>query len=127
MSGYRGTPKRVLIIDDQASQRAILSAILAPLGFAIAHAGSGAAGLAAIAENPPDLVLLDISMPTMDGWVVCRTIRAQGHADLPVIVVSATAVDSGPERAEAALHTDFVVKPVSFNELLHKIRLHLKL
>ncbi|PUA17147.1 ATP-binding protein [Glaciimonas sp. PCH181] len=127
MSGYRGARKRILIIDDQASQRAVLHAILSPLGFVIAQADSGAAGLAAIAAQLPDLVLLDISMPIMDGWAVCRTIRARGHAQLPVIMVSASAIDGGPERLETALHTDFVVKPVSFNELLYKIRLHLKL
>jgi signal transduction histidine kinase/CheY-like chemotaxis protein/purine-cytosine permease-like protein len=127
MSGYRGDRKRILIIDDQVSQRLVLKAILSPLGFVIEQADSGAAGLAAIVANPPDLVLLDISMPIMDGWAVCRTIRAQGHANLPVIVVSANVADNAPERPEAAWHTDFVVKPVSFNELLYKIRLHLKL
>ncbi|MEB0013809.1 ATP-binding protein [Glaciimonas sp. Gout2] len=137
MSGYRGARKRILIIDDHASQRAVLHAMLSPLGFIIAQAESGAAGLAAIAVAAsaeaagvgqlPDLILLDISMPTMDGWAVCQTIRARGHADLPVIMVSASAIDSGPGRQEAMLHTDFVAKPVSFNELLYKIRLHLKL
>ncbi|MDY7579196.1 ATP-binding protein [Herbaspirillum sp. RTI4] len=127
MSGYLGRRRRVLIIDDQASQRAVLSAILSPLGFLIAQADSGAAGLAAIFVEPPDLVLLDISMPGMDGWAVCHAIRAGGHTTLPVIMVSASSADQPTEYSEAMLHTDFVVKPVSFNELLYKIRLHLNL
>jgi signal transduction histidine kinase/CheY-like chemotaxis protein/purine-cytosine permease-like protein len=126
MSGYLGPRKRILVVDDQASQRAVLSAMLAPLGFDISEVASGAACLAEIARAMPDLVLLDIAMPAMDGGAVCRAIRAQGHASLPIIIVSANAFESTPQQIDPLSYNDFVVKPVSFNDLLSKIRLHLK-
>ncbi|PFH11442.1 signal transduction histidine kinase [Collimonas sp. PA-H2] len=126
MSGYLGPRKRVLVVDDQPSQRAVLSAMLAPLGFAMTEVASGAACLAEIARSVPDLVLLDIAMPAMDGGAVCRAIRAQGHATLPIIIVSANAFESTPEQIDPLSYNDFVVKPVSFNDLLSKIKLHLK-
>jgi CheY-like chemotaxis protein len=73
----------------------------------------------------PDLLLLDISMPELDGWALCRVIRERGHTALPIIIVSANAFDMVAGRAEFPCHDDFVVKPVSMLELLAKIKLRL--
>ncbi|TWC71836.1 ATP-binding protein [Herbaspirillum sp. SJZ099] len=127
MTGYAGPARRVLVVDDQASQRRLLKEMLLPLGFEVAEADSGIACMEALARRVPDLVLLDIAMPLMDGWSVARAIRARGLAQLPVILVSADAFENLHERSDPPLYDDFVVKPVSYNELLAKIRQHLHL
>ncbi|MBB5393418.1 MULTISPECIES: ATP-binding protein [unclassified Herbaspirillum] len=127
MTGYAGPARRVLVVDDQASQRRLLKEMLLPLGFEVAEADSGIACMEALARRVPDLVLLDIAMPLMDGWSVARAIRARGLAQLPVILVSADAFENLHERSDPPLYDDFVVKPVSYNELLAKIRQHLRL
>jgi signal transduction histidine kinase/CheY-like chemotaxis protein/purine-cytosine permease-like protein len=131
MSGYIGPSKRVLVVDDQASQRLLLKEMLLPLGFEVVEADGGIACLEELTRRTPDLVLLDIAMPVMDGWSVARAIRARGLAQLPVIIVSANAFESGHERSndgiDPPLYNDFVVKPVSYNELLSKIRQQLRI
>ncbi|SMP64515.1 hybrid sensor histidine kinase/response regulator [Noviherbaspirillum suwonense] len=125
MAGYLGSRKRILVVDDQASQRRLLDAMLSPLGFDIVQASSGAACLDELARAPFDLVLLDIAMPEQDGWSVCRAIRERGHATLPVIIVSANAFDvSSVRHLEDMPCNDFIVKPVVLAELLAKVRLH---
>ncbi|MBK4737053.1 hybrid sensor histidine kinase/response regulator [Noviherbaspirillum pedocola] len=124
IAGYLGERKRILVVDDQQSQRTLLGAMLAPLGFDIEQADSGAAALAAIDAAPPDLALIDIGMPGMDGWSVCRAIRARGHATLPLILVSANAFDLSGRQNEALPCNDFIIKPVAMTELLAKISLH---
>ena len=125
MAGYLGSRKRILVVDDQASQRRLLEAMLSPLGFDVVQAGSGAACLEEIARAVPDLVLMDIAMPEQDGWSVCRAIRERGHASLPVIIVSANAFDLASGRQPETMPcNDFIVKPVALAELLAKVRLH---
>jgi CheY-like chemotaxis protein len=75
----------------------------------------------------PDLVLLDIAMPIMDGWAVARAIRARGLRQLPIIFVSANAFENLHERPDPPLHNDFLIKPVPYNELLSKIRQQLQI
>lgn len=127
LSGYVGRRQRILVVDDQASQRRILADMLSPIGFDIAEANSGPACLAAIATQRPDLVLLDIAMPAMDGWAVSRAIRDQGEATLPILIVSANAFDMAAGPAGFPCHDGFIVKPVSLLELLAKIKHHLQL
>ncbi|WP_034296618.1 ATP-binding protein [Herbaspirillum sp. RV1423] len=127
MSGYVGPCKRVLVVDDQASQRLLLKEMLRPLGFEIIEADGGIACLEELTRQIPDLVLLDIAMPLMDGWSVARAIRARGLVQLPIVFVSANAFESAHERVDPPLYNDFVVKPISYNELLSKIKLHLQI
>jgi CheY-like chemotaxis protein len=93
----------------------------------VSEADSGLACMERLGREVPDLILLDIAMPQMDGWTVARAIRARGLAHLPILLVSANAFENLHERNEPPLVNDFVVKPVSYNELLAKIRQHLKL
>ncbi|MFT5588355.1 MAG: signal transduction histidine kinase/CheY-like chemotaxis protein [Bradyrhizobium sp.] len=130
LAGYLGPRRRILIVDDQASQRTMLAHMLLPMGFDISEADSGAACLASIRAGVPDLVLLDIAMPVMDGWAVSRAIRdlnRPGTTTLPILIVSANAFDLAAGRAGFPCHDGFVVKPVSLLELLSKIKLHLRL
>ena len=111
----------VLVVDDQPPNLRLLEAILGPRGYDVRTAESGKDALAAIAEGGIDLVLLDIVMPEMDGYEVCRRIR--GHADtayLPVVMLTA----SGDEQKIKALEAgadDFLTKPIDQSELLARV------
>lgn len=124
-TGYIGARKKVLIVDDQDSQRVILSELLTPLGFTISEASSGAACLLAIENDMPDILLMDIAMPGMDGWEVCRRLRELGHTDLPIIIVSANVFDPTARQSDSLFCNDFIAKPLVLDDLLSKLRLHL--
>jgi len=117
--GYRGPRRTILVVDDQAVQRALLADMLGPLGFAVFEADGGAACLQAVPELAPDLILMDVSMPGMDGWTVCARLHERGSA-VPVIMVSANA-GGGPPREDCPPPAAFVMKPVMLNELLSRI------
>ena len=111
----------VLVVDDQPTNIRLLDAILTPRGYDVRGAGSGEEALRTISESAVDLVLLDIVMPGMDGYEVCRQIREQVHtAYLPVVMVTA----SGDEEKVKALEVgadDFLTKPVNQSELLARV------
>src|SRR3954454_12950860 len=112
---------RVLVVDDQPPNVRLLEAILAPRGYDVRTASSGEEALTALDADDMDLVLLDIVMPGMDGYEVCREIRERpGTAYLPVVMVTA----SGDEQKIKALEAgadDFLTKPVNKNELLARV------
>ena len=124
-TGYLGTRKKVLIVDDQDSQRVILSELLTPLGFSISEADSGAACLMAIEKDMPDILLMDIAMPGMDGWEVCRRLREQGLVDLPIIIISANVFDPTARQSDSLFCNDFIAKPFVLEDLLSKLKLHM--
>jgi len=115
------TDARVLVVDDQPANIRLLDAILTSRGYDVCAATSGEEALRAISESAVDLVLLDIVMPGMDGYEVCRRIREQAHtAYLPVVMVTA----SGDEEKVKALEVgadDFLTKPVNKSELLARV------
>jgi adenylate cyclase len=114
---------KVLVVDDVAMNVKLLVDLLAAKGYRTCSANSGAAALEVLAAERPDLVLLDVMMPGMSGYDVCRKIRADpAHAMLPVVLV--TALDPAQERAKGldAGADDFLSKPVSQAELLARVR-----
>lgn len=124
--GHEGPGKRVLTVDDQASQRRVIREMLEPLGFLVHEAANGATALDMVDALAPDLILMDISMPDMQGWDVCRTLRARG-VHVPIIIVSAKAyARPGPNDVTDA-HNDFLTKPIIMDELLSKVGQHLGL
>ena len=88
------TRHRVLVIDDEEDFHDILTQTLAPRGFTLLHAFDGPAGLAAVDREAPDAVLLDLSMPGMDGFEVCRRIRSNpATAGIPVVMLTVRGVE----------------------------------
>ncbi|GCD88248.1 adenylate/guanylate cyclase domain-containing response regulator [Nocardioides sp. LS1] len=119
MTGAGGA--RVLVVDDQPANIRLLEAILAPRGYTVLTAASGEEALEVIATSDVDLVLLDIVMPGLDGYEVCRRIREQADtAYLPVVMVTASG-DEQKVRALEAGADDFLGKPVNQSELLARV------
>ena len=114
---------RILVIDDQPQNVKLLDQLLSLSGFEVATASSGAEGLERLAAGKPDLVLLDVVMPKMSGYEVCRAIRADARtALLPVVMV--TALDPAEERIKGieAGADDFLSKPINQPELLARVK-----
>ncbi|WP_036569239.1 adenylate/guanylate cyclase domain-containing protein [Nocardioides sp. URHA0032] len=112
---------RVLVVDDQPANVRLLDAILTPLGYDVPTAASGDEALLAIADLEPDLVLLDIVMPGMDGYEVCERIRERPEtAYLPVVMVTASG-DAQKVQALQAGADDFLTKPIDRNELIARV------
>lgn len=114
---------RVLIVDDLAANVRLLSGILKIAGFEVATASSGAQALEMLPETAPDVVLLDIMMPEMDGFEVCRRIRStEATATLPVVLVTALQETEDKVRGIEAGADDFLTKPVEEVEVVARVR-----
>jgi adenylate cyclase len=113
---------KILVVDDIPENVRLLEAVLAPEGYDIVTAGDGAAALAVVESEKPDLVLLDVFMPELDGYAVCTRLRENEEtAVLPVIMVTSSV---GEEKARAieAGADDFIPKPFNHDELLTRVR-----
>jgi class 3 adenylate cyclase len=116
-------PARILVVDDTPANVKLLADLAGAKGYRVTTASSGAQALAAIEAAPPDLVLLDVVMPGISGYEVCRTLRANpATAVLPVIMV--TALDPAEERVKGleAGADDFLAKPIHQPELIARVR-----
>jgi adenylate cyclase len=116
-------PAKILVVDDTANNVKLLKDLLTVRGYAVVTASSGLEGLEQIEKERPDLVLLDVMMPGMNGYDVCRRIReTPGMGVLPVVMV--TALDPGQERIKGldAGADDFLTKPINQPELLARVR-----
>ncbi len=111
----------ILVVDDDAPIRRMLDRTLAAEGYAVEAAADGGEALAAVERSAPDLIVLDVSMPGLDGLAVCRRLRAKGLAT-PVLLL--TARDEVPDRVAGldAGADDYLVKPFATDELLARIR-----
>jgi CheY-like chemotaxis protein len=107
---------KILIVDDDGDLRTLLGLCFLRRGHTIVVAGDGAAGLAGVAAHAPDLVVTDVMMPVLDGLAFLQRLRAEGHATLPVIVVSARADQQAAALAAGA--TAFLAKPVGLRQLV---------
>ncbi len=114
--------QKVLVVDDTPQNIRLLEAILVPRGYAVLTATSGQDALRLVSEQRPDIILLDIVMPGMDGYEVCRQVRADPATHLlPVVMVTA----SGDQEKVKALEVgadDFIAKPVNQAELLARVK-----
>ena len=113
-------PRRVLVVDDEPDLRDLLATSLRYAGFDVTAAASGREALAAVSETRPDLIVLDVMMPDMDGFTVTRKLRARGDV-MPVVFLTAR---DQPDDAVTGLTVggdDYVTKPFSLAELVARI------
>ena len=112
--------ERVLVVDDDAPVRRMLERSLAAEGFEVEAAADGGAALVAAERSAPDLVVLDVAMPGLDGLAVCRRLRAKG---LPGAILMLTARDAVPDRVAGleAGADDYLVKPFAMEELVARL------
>jgi signal transduction histidine kinase/response regulator of citrate/malate metabolism len=119
---------RVLIVDDQPTGRRLLAAMLAPEGLEVQTAGSGKEALAMVAEQPPDLILLDLLMPDMDGCQVTGIIKShQATRSIPIIMVTSCDDHHARLRGLSAGAEEFLAKPLDRLELCARVRNMLRL
>jgi two-component system, cell cycle response regulator DivK len=115
--------KRILVVEDQEDNRRILRDLLSSADYDIIEAEDGEAALAAAAAKRPDLILMDIQLPIMDGYEATRRIKADPILkNVPIIAVTSYALSGDEDKARAAGCDDFVPKPYSPRQLLAKIR-----
>ncbi len=117
VTGYAGPRRTVLVTDDDPVHRTLLGDLLVPLGFTVLEAADGPACLALAAAAVPDLFLLDLSMPGMDGWQLARSLRF-AHGCVPIIIVSADGQDLHAPTGHGPCHDGALTKPVDLPALL---------
>jgi two-component system, cell cycle response regulator DivK len=118
---------RILIVEDNEMNRDMLSRRLERRGYQVILAMDGRRGLAAARSEAPDLILMDMSLPEIDGWEVTRQLKSDDTTRcIPVIALTAHAMTSDRQKALEAGCDDFDTKPVEFQRLLMKIQTMLR-
>lgn len=116
----------LLIVEDNDMNLDMLSRRLERKGFKVVSARDGQAGVEAVSREQPDLVLMDMSLPVMDGWDATRAIKAdEAIRNVPVIALTAHAMETDRQKALEAGCDDFATKPIDFPDLLVKISRHI--
>jgi two-component system sensor histidine kinase ChiS len=119
---------RILMVDDTPTNLDILRRVLNPQGYKLSFANSGAQALKLAQNAPPDLILLDVMMPIMDGYETCRQLKANpGTATTPVIFITAKTDNEGVLEGFNAGAVDYVFKPFHAKEVLARVQTHLTL
>ena len=118
----------ILVVDDTLENLRLLASMLNGQGYEVRPVTNGKQALQAIERDPPDLILLDISMPEMDGYEVCRRLMAMEHRrDIPVIFLTALAETGSRVQAFNVGGVDYITKPFQLEEVFARIRTHLRL
>jgi CheY-like chemotaxis protein len=118
---YLGRERRLLLIDDDRAHREALRGLLEPRGFVVLAAAAGEEGLALAASEQPDLVLLDVSMPGVNGWEVAATLRRRHGPALRIVMLSGESQASEPDQLPGPPADIFVTKPYDFDHLLDTV------
>src|SRR5690242_13989094 len=134
MSGPAGQPKSVagtssiLVVDDAPTNLQVLSGMLKDRGYKVRPVPGGKLALLAARRDPPDLILLDINMPDMNGYEVCGRLKADDRLKgIPVIFISALTEQLDKVKAFATGGVDYITKPFQMEELYARVETHLKL
>jgi len=113
----------ILVVEDQVDNRQILRDLLGNAGYDLVEAENGQEALAAVARQRPDLILMDIQLPVMDGYETTRRLKSDpGTKSIPIIVVTSYALSGDETKARAAGCDAYVTKPFSPRQLLAKVR-----
>ncbi len=119
--------KRILVVDDSKTAQMMTSLIVSKASFDVVTASDGEEGFQKAQSERPDLILMDVMMPKMDGFEACRKLRScESTRDIPVIMVTTRGEADNVEVGFDSGCTDYVTKPVNSVELLAKIRNHLE-
>ena len=126
--GFKGKRRKIMIADDNEKNRALLRDMLLPLGFKIEVTANGKEALNKIKKFNPELILMDLVMPVMDGLEATRRIRKDpALKNIIIIGISASAFDTTKQSSFKAGCNDFLTKPIHINKLLDRLKVHLKL
>lgn len=118
--------QRILIVEDNADNLTLMCDILDSLGYQTIVARNGAEGITAAQEHLPDLILMDLSMPQMDGWTATKHIKAiPALQAIPIIALTAHAMVGDRDRAIEAGCNDYITKPISLRDFADKISKYL--
>ena len=118
--------KRILIVEDQEDNRAILRDLLSQAGYELIEAADGEEGVKLAQSERPDLILMDIQLPVIDGYEATRRIKASAELkSIPIIAVTSYALSGDEAKARAAGCDGYVTKPFSPRDLLAKVRAYL--
>lgn len=118
----------ILIVDDTPTNLRLLSQILQHDGYKVRAVSDGEHALKAVASKPPDLILLDIMMPEMDGYEVCRRLKADPQArEIPIVFISALNESLDKVRAFTVGGVDYIIKPFQAEEVLARVHTHMTL
>jgi diguanylate cyclase (GGDEF)-like protein len=125
--GQNNRAKKVLICDDDRTHLLILNETLSALGYQIEQALNGEAALALFSSFRPDIILLDVDMPKLDGYSVCKQLRATSEAeDIPILMITGSDRHDSIEKAFEAGATDFLPKPIKWPLIRHRIKYMLR-
>ena len=128
MTHTHPSPGNILIVDDTPENLEILTRMLVEQGYLVRPAINGDVALKAVRRNMPDLILLDIMMPTMSGFEVCERLKADKETrEIPVIFLSALHKVSDKVRAFSLGGVDYITKPFQLEEVLVRVETHLAL
>lgn len=113
-------PKKILIVEDEANIRELLRLYLEREGYTVLEAENGVEGIKKWKSDKPDMLLLDVMMPVMDGWAVCREIRAE--SDVPIIMMTAKGETADRVSGLEMGADDYIVKPLEMPEVIARVR-----
>ena len=113
-------PKKILIVEDEANIRELLRLYLEREGYTVLEAENGVEGIKKWKSDKPDMLLLDVMMPVMDGWEVCREIRAE--SDVPIIMLTAKGETADRVSGLEMGADDYIVKPLEMPEVIARVR-----
>lgn len=126
--GFTGKPRTLLVVDDRKENRSVMTSLLTPLGFNLIEAVDGQDGINKAHETPPDLILMDLVMPVMDGFEATRQIRQNPSLQhIPIIATSASVFEFHQQESIVVGCNDFIPKPFNADDLLEKLQKYLEL
>jgi signal transduction histidine kinase len=126
--GYQGERRKILVVDDRWENRSVLVNLLEPIGFDMIEAKNGKEGLKTALRVQPDLIIVDLLMPDMNGWEMTRQARQNPKLKMvPIIASSASVFEQERQKSQEAGCNDFLPKPIQADNLFDQLKTHLNL